>query len=66
MKTIGQRPGRIITRIYIAVDLAILIALVAFPAAGHRAFGGGWLTAALAAGSIVTGLAYLRSKRGAR
>jgi hypothetical protein len=66
MKTLGQRPRRIITRICIGVSSAILAALVIFPALRHHAWHGGWLTAAAAVISILTGLAYLRSKRGAR
>ena len=63
MKTLGQRPSRIIARICMAVSFAILAALVIFPALGHHALFGGWPTAAAAAVSIAASLAYLRSTR---
>lgn len=66
MKTIGQRARRTIARICVAASFAILLAAVAFPALRHHLIGGGWLTVISATVSILGGLAYLSTRRGAR
>jgi hypothetical protein len=55
---------RTITRICIAVSLAIMAALAIFPALGRRAPLDGLGIYAAAAVSIVAGIVYLRSTRG--
>ena len=66
MKTIGQRPRRVIIRLCIAVSFVILLALVVFAPFTHHAWLHGVSIAVSATVSIVCGLLYLRSSRGAR
>jgi archaellum biogenesis protein FlaJ (TadC family) len=64
VRTLEQHTRRTIARICIAVSIAILLAIVAFPALRLHLPLDGWLTCVSAAGSLVAGLAYLRSSRG--
>ncbi len=66
MRTLGQRPRRIITRICVAVSSVLLLAEVIVAPLRHRSWHGGLGVITAAAVSIVTGLLYLRSKRAQR